>query len=114
MREEILLDALVDYQIEPEDPTRTTQSRAPRVDKEIQAALADFARLEREYGAGAATNAEQSAALRLLMASSANTCAPCAIAWRSRARSVQDLPKSVEVRDLNERAVVKLAMQRST
>ena len=31
MREEFLLDALVDYQIEPEDPTRTIpQSGAPR------------------------------------------------------------------------------------
>ncbi len=30
MREEFLLDALIDYQIEPEDPTHRPQSRAPR------------------------------------------------------------------------------------
>ena len=60
MREEFLLDALIDYQIEPEDPTRTIPNPERRaLDKEIQAARADLARLEREYGAAAATNAEQ-------------------------------------------------------
>ena len=60
MREEFLLDALVDYQIEPEDPTRTIPNPERRaLDKEIQAARADLARLEREYGAAAASNAEQ-------------------------------------------------------
>jgi transposase-like protein len=51
MREEFLLDALVDYQIEPEDPTRTIPNPERRaLDKEIQAARADLARLERETG----------------------------------------------------------------
>src|SRR3981081_4230478 len=59
MREEFLLDALVDYQIEPEDPTRTIPNPKRRaLDKEIRAARADLARLEREYGAAAAANAE--------------------------------------------------------
>ena len=60
MREEFLLDALVDYQIEPEDPTRTIPNPERRaLDKEIRTARADLARLEREYGAAAADNAEQ-------------------------------------------------------
>jgi hypothetical protein len=60
MREEFLLDALVDYQIEPEDPTRTIPNPERRaLDKEIRAARADLARLEREYGAAAADSAEQ-------------------------------------------------------
>src|SRR5260370_41984078 len=60
MREEFLLDALVDYQIEPEDPTRTIPNPERRaLDKEIRAARADLARLEREYGAAAADTAEQ-------------------------------------------------------
>src|SRR5262249_58536811 len=60
MREEFLLDALVDYQIEPEDPTRIIPNPERRLlDKEISAARVDLARLEREYGAAAANNAEQ-------------------------------------------------------
>jgi hypothetical protein len=60
MREEFLLDALIDYQIEPEDPTRTIPNPERRaLDKQIQAARADLAKLEREYGAAAAANAEQ-------------------------------------------------------
>src|SRR3974390_2313375 len=60
MREEFLLDALVDYQIEPEDPTRTIPNPQRRaLDKEIRAARADTAKLEREYAAAAADNAEQ-------------------------------------------------------
>jgi transposase len=60
MREEFLLDALVDYQIEPEDPTRSIPNPERRaLDKEIRAARADLAKLEREFGAAAANNTEQ-------------------------------------------------------
>ena len=46
MREEFLLDALMDYQIEPEDPTRTIPNPERRaLDKEIRAARADLAKL---------------------------------------------------------------------
>jgi hypothetical protein len=117
MREEFLLDALIDYQIEPEDPTRTIPNPERRaLDKQIQAARADLARLEREYGAAAASNAEQcrptmrgfkiaygklGKQLRMARDRVAQLCA-----------QRQDLPKRVEVRDLNERAVVKLATER--
>ena len=117
MREEFLLDALIDYQIEPDDPTRTIPNPERRaLDKEIQAARADLARLEREYGAAAASNAEQrrptmrgfkiahgklGKQLRMARDRVAQLCA-----------QRQDLPKRVEVRDLNERAVVKLATER--
>src|SRR5262249_7731947 len=57
MREEFLLDALVDYQIEPEDPTRTIPKPERRaLDKEIRAARADVARLECDLGAAAAND----------------------------------------------------------
>ena len=60
MREEFLLDALIDYQIEPEDPTRSIPNPERRaLDKELRTARADLAELEREYGAAAAANAEQ-------------------------------------------------------
>ena len=85
MREEFLLDALVDYRIEPEDPTRSIPNPERRaLDKELRTARADLAELEREYGAAAADNAEQR----------------------------RDVAKRVEVRDLNERALVKLATER--
>jgi transposase len=117
MREEFLLDALIDYQIEPEGPTRTIPNPERRaLDKEIQAARAELARLEREYGAAAASNAEQrrptmrgfkiahgklGKQLRMARDRVAQLCA-----------QRQDLPKRVEVRDLNERAVVRLATER--
>jgi transposase-like protein len=117
MREEFLLDALIDYQIEPEDPTRTIPNPKRRaLDKAIGAARTDLAKLEREYGAAAADNTER--------------CRPTMrgfkIAHRrlgkqlrtARARVAQlfaqrrDLPKRIEVRDINERTVVKLATER--
>lgn len=117
MREEFLLDALVDYQIEPEDPTRTIPNPERRaLDKEIQAARADLAKLEREYGAAAVANAEQrrptmrgfkiahgklGKQLRMARDRVAQLCA-----------QRQDLPTRVEVRDLNERTMVRLATER--
>jgi hypothetical protein len=117
MREEFLLDALVDYQIEPEDPTRTIPNPERRaLDKQIQAARADLAGLEREYGAAAATNAEQrrptmrgfkiahgklGKQLRIARGRIAQLCA-----------QRQVLPTRVGVRDLNERTMVRLATER--
>jgi hypothetical protein len=46
--------------VAPEDPTRTIPNPERRaLDKEIRAARTDLAKLEREYGAAAADNAEQ-------------------------------------------------------
>ena len=117
MREEFLLDALVDYQIEPEDPTRTIPNPERRaLDKKIRTARADLARLEREYGAAAADNAEQR---RPTMRGFKIAHGRLGKQLRTaRARIVQlfeqrrDVAKRVEVRDLNERAVVKLATER--
>jgi transposase len=117
MREEFLLDALIDYQIEPEDPTRTIRNPERRaLDKEIGAARADLARLEREYGAAAADNAEQR---RPTMRGFKIAHGRLGKQLRTaRARLAQlfaqrrDLPKRVEVRDLNRQAVVKLATER--
>jgi hypothetical protein len=117
MREEFLLDALIDYQIEPEDPTRTIPNPERRaLDKAIRAARTDLAKLEREYGAAALDNTERRRP----------TMRGFKIAHRrlgkqlrtARARVVQlfeqrrDVPKRLEVRDLSEPAVVKLATER--
>jgi transposase len=117
MREEFLLDALVDYQIEPEDPTRTIPNPKRRaLDKEIRAARADLARLEREYGAAAAANAEpRRPTMRGFKIAHGRLGKQLRTA---RARVAQlfeqrrDVPKRVEVRDLNERTIVKLATER--
>jgi len=117
MREEFLLDALVDYRIEPEDPTRTIPNPERRaLDKQIQAARADLAKLEREYGAAAATNAEQRCPTMRGFKIAHGKLGKHLRAARDRVAKLcaqrEDLPKRVEVHDLNERAVVKLATER--
>jgi hypothetical protein len=61
MREEFLLDALVDYRIEPEDPTRTVPNPSAALWIRSSMARADLTRLEREYGAAAARFARSDA-----------------------------------------------------
>ena len=59
LREEYLIDALVDYQVEPDDPTRLVPNPAWReADRELKAAKADLAKLERDYGFAAFENRE--------------------------------------------------------
>ena len=117
MREEFLLDALVDYQIEPEDPTRTIPNPERRVlDKEIRTARADLAKLEREYGAAAVDNAEQRRpTMRGFKIAHGRLGKQLRTARARVARLFEkrrDVAKRVEVRDLNERALVKLATER--
>ncbi len=117
MREEFLLDALIDYQIEPEDPTRTIPNPERRaLDKEIRAARADLARLEREYGAAAADNAERRRPTMRGFKIAHGRLGKQLRTARARVAQLfeqrRDFAKRVEVRDLNERAVVKLATER--
>src|SRR5437899_5913776 len=117
MREEFLLDALIDYQIEPEDPTRTIPNPERRaLDKEIRAARTDLARLEREYGAAAADNAEQRRPTMRGFKVAHGRLGKQLRTARARVAQLfeqrRDVPKRVEVRDLNERALVKLATER--
>jgi hypothetical protein len=117
MREEFLLDALVDYQIEPEDPTRTVRNPERRaLDKEVRAARAEVAKLEREYGAAAADNAEQRRpTMRGFKVAHAKLGKQLRAARARVAQLVEQrrsAPERVEVRDLNEKAMVKLATER--
>ena len=117
MREEFLLDALVDYQIEPEDPTRTIPNPERRaLDKEIRAARADVARLECELGAAAANNAEQRRpTMRGFKIANARLGKQLRKARTQLTRLLKkrsDVPKRVEVRELSEQAMVKLATER--
>jgi transposase len=117
MREEFLLDALIDYQIEPEDPTRAIPNPERRaLDKEIRAARVDLARLEREYGAAAVDNAEPRRPTMRGFKIAHGRLGKQVRTARARVAQLfdqrRDVPKRVEVRDLNERALVKLATER--
>ena len=86
------------------------------MDKESRAARVDLARLEREYGAAAVDNAEpRRPTMRGFKIAHGRLGKQLRTA---RARVAQlfeqrrDVPKRVEVRDLNERALVKLATER--
>jgi transposase len=117
MREEFLLDALVDYQIEPEDPTRIIPNPERRaLDKEIRAARADLAKLEREFGAAAANNAEQRRptmrGFKIAHSRLGNQLRKARAGVSQLFEKRRNVPKRVEVLDLNERTVVKLATER--
>jgi hypothetical protein len=117
MREEFLLDALIDYKIEPEDPTRTIPNPERRaLDKAIRAARADLAMLEREYGAAAADNAERRRPTMRGFKIAQSRLGKQLRTARARVAQLfeqrRDVPKRIEVRDINEKAVVKLATER--
>ena len=59
MREEYLLDALVDYGVEPDDPERSVPNpERKRLEKEVAAARLELAKVQEEYGAAALDNLE--------------------------------------------------------
>jgi hypothetical protein len=117
MREEFLLDALIDYQIEPEDPTRIIPNPERRaLDKDIRTARADLAKLEREYGAAAAENTEQRRPTKRSFKVAQDKFGKQLRTARDRVTRLlekrRDVAKRVEVRDLSERTLVKLATER--
>jgi len=60
MREEYLLDALVDYKVEPDDPDREVPNPARRaIDAKIQTLRAEVARLQQTYGEAVVANPEK-------------------------------------------------------
>ena len=117
MREEFLLDALVDYRIDPEDPTRTIPNPERRsLDKQVRAARVELAKVEREYGAAAADNTEQHRPTMRGFKIAYGRLGKQLRAARNRLAEIieqrRTVPSRVEIRDLSERAVVKLATER--
>jgi transposase len=117
MREEFLLDALVDYRIEPDDPTRTIPNPERRaLDKAIRAARADLAKLEREYGAATIDNADRRRpTMRGFKIANRRLGGELRTARARLAQLVEQrrgVAKRVQIRDLNDKAVVKLATER--
>jgi transposase len=117
MREEFLLDALIDYQIEPDDPTRTVPNPERRkLDKDIRAARVELAKLEQCFGAAAADNPEgQRPTMRGFKIAHGKLGKQLRTARERLAKLIdrrRDLPRRVEVQDTSQGAVIKLATER--
>ena len=117
MREEFLLDALVDYQVEPDDPTRTVPNPARKpLAKKICAARAEVTKLEQAYGAAAMDNPEgQRPTMRGFKIAHSKIGKELRAARERLAELVaqrRGLPVRVEVRDVCKGAVIKLATER--
>jgi hypothetical protein len=117
MREEFLLDALVDYRIEPEDPTRTIPNPERRaLDKQIRLARTELAQVQCQYGTAAADNTEQHRPTMRGFKIAYGKLGKQLRAARERLSTLiekrRNVPSRVEIRDLAERAVVKLATER--
>jgi len=117
MREEFLLDALVDYRIEPEDPTRTVPNPERRaLDKQIRAARTELAQLERQYGKAAADNPEHHRPTMRGFKIAHGKLGQQLRAARDRLRNLlaqrHSLPARVLIRDLGEPSLVRLATER--
>lgn len=117
MREEFLIDALVDYHVEPDDPTRTVPNPARKVlDAKIRAARAEVAKLEQSYGAAALDNPESK---RPTMRGFKIAHGRIGKKLRAARHHLDELiaerralPVRVEIRDISVGEVVKLATER--
>lgn len=117
MREEFLLDALVDYSVEADDPTRTIPNPQRRaMDKQVREARAELGKIEREYGAAAASNTEQQRPTMRGFKIAYGTLGKQLRTARDRLSALiakrRAIPTRVEIQDLNEHSVVKLATER--
>ena len=114
LREEFLLDALAQYAVVPDDPTREVPNPAwARVDAQWRQAHAHFDRLQSEYGLEAWTNLEQQRrTMRGFKIAQGKLgqqlCEACERVARLEARRAK-IPRRVPVQSLNAEPVVKLA-----
>jgi hypothetical protein len=114
LREEFLLDALAEYAVVPDDPTREVPNPAwARVDAQWRQAHADFDRLQSAYGLEAWTNLEQQRrTMRGFKIAQSKLeqqlCEACERMTRLEARRAK-IPRRVPVQSLSAEPVVKLA-----
>jgi len=117
LRDEYALDALVDYRVEPDDPTREVPNpRRLALDEPLRDARAELARLRAEYGIKAFSNPER---LRRTMRGFKNATAKVGDAiWRAihRVRKLEArrarMPLRVPVRQAVRAPIVKLSTER--
>lgn len=117
MREEYLLDALTDYRIEADDPTRTVPNPERRaLDRAIRAARAALGKLEGAYGGAALGNPERHRpTMRGVKIAHGQLGQQIRAAQERLARLTarrRALPRRVEIHKVTEGEVVKLATER--
>jgi hypothetical protein len=117
LREEFLLDALADYQVEPDDPTRSVPNPERRaLDKDIHSAQAEVAELEWAYGAAVVDNPESRRPTMRGFKIAHGQLGKQLRAARERLTELlnrrRGIPPRVEVGDVRAGAVVKLATER--
>ena len=117
LREEFMLDALADYQVEPDDPTRTVPNPIRReLDDQVREARAEIAEIEQQYGAAAADNPEDRRPSMRGFKIAHGEMGKKLRAARTRLAEVlarrQTIPLRVPVRDVTTGAVVKLACEK--
>jgi transposase len=117
MREEYLLDALTDYRIEADDPTRTVPNPERRaLDREIRAARAALGKLEEAYGGAALGNLEsRRPTMRGFKIAHGRLGKQVRAAQERLAQLLAQrraLPRRVEIQKVTEGEVIKLAMER--
>lgn len=117
LREEYALDALVDYRVEPDDPTREVPNPKRRaLDEKLRDARAELARLRAEYGGAAFSNPER---LRRTKRGFKNATSKVGDAiWRAihRVRKLEErrarMPTRVPVKHAVDAPIVKLSTER--
>jgi transposase len=117
LREEFVIDALVDYQVEPDDPTRTVPNPQRRaLDEDVRTARSEVAKLEQAYGAAAIDNPERRRPTIRGFKIAYGKIGQELRAARERLARLgkrrRALPQRVEVRDVSDGAVLKLATER--
>jgi hypothetical protein len=117
LREEYALDALVDYAVAPDDPTREVPNPRWRdVDTQLRQARADLARLATEYGAEAFVNPEHARPTMRGFKIAHGALAHDIRAALKRVASLEarraKVPKRVPVADVVDGEVVRLAPER--
>jgi DNA-binding CsgD family transcriptional regulator len=117
MREEFDLDALADYQVQPDDPTRTVPNPERReIAKQIKATKQEIKKLEQAFGAALITAKEKNLKGVHALADACSLTETKLNVERDKLNALlkkrKQTPLRVEIRELSEGAVIKLATER--
>lgn len=117
LREEFLLDALVDYQIEPDDPDREVPNPAwAATDAKLREIRAEIARLQQRYGAAALANPERARPTMRGFKIAHGQLAQAIRAATQRARALEKqrarIPRRIPVGQRTGGQIIKLATER--
>ena len=117
LREEFLLDALVDYQIEPDDPAREVPNPAwAALDAKLREARGELARLQQRYGTAALANPEHRRptmrGFKIAHGQLAQAIRAASRRVRALERQRARLPRRIPVGQRTDEPVIKLATER--